>query len=293
MKYILLVHHNEQVLGALGETELQQMREESVQLANQINSNGKYLDAAPLQPASTATCVRVREGKRLVTDGPFAETREQLGGYFLINATNLDEAIGIAGQIPGAYWRGRDPPGDGAGGLTGKVVPKIQRIIPDQEENDMQKITPFLWFDDKAEEAMNFYVSIFKNSKVLSVTRYGEAGPGANGTVMTAAFQLDGQEFTALNGGPHFKFTEAISLVVNCETQEEVDGFWEKLSQGGEKSRCGWLKDKYGLSWQIVPTVLVELYQDKDAEKTKRVMAAMLQMDKLDIKALKQAYEGQ
>jgi len=156
----------------------------------------------------------------------------------------------------------------------------------------MQKITPFLWFNDNAEEAMNFYISIFKNSKVLNVARYGEAGPGANGTVMTATFQLDGQEFVALNGGPHFKFTEAISFVVYCETQEEVDEFWEKLSEGGEKSRCGWLKDKYGLSWQIVPTVLAELYQDKDAEKTKRVMEAMLKMDKLDIKTLKQAYEG-
>ena len=157
----------------------------------------------------------------------------------------------------------------------------------------MQKITPFLWFNDNAEEAMKFYISIFKNSKVLNVARYGEAGPGANGTVMTATFQLDGQEFVALNGGPHFKFTEAISFVVYCQTQEEVDEFWEKLSEGGEKSRCGWLKDKYGLSWQIVPTILDELYQDKDAEKTKRVMEAMLQMDKLDIKTLKQAYEGQ
>ena len=156
----------------------------------------------------------------------------------------------------------------------------------------MQKITPFLWFDGKAEEAMNFYISIFKNSKLLNVARYGEAGPGANGTVMTATFQLDGQEFVALNGGPHFKFTEAISFVVYCGTQEEVDEFWEKLSEGGGKSRCGWLKDKYGLSWQIVPTVLAELYQDKDAEKTKRVMEAMLHMDKLDIKTLKQAYEG-
>jgi predicted 3-demethylubiquinone-9 3-methyltransferase (glyoxalase superfamily) len=157
----------------------------------------------------------------------------------------------------------------------------------------MQKITPFLWFNDNAEEAMNFYISIFKNSKILNVARYGEAGPGPNGTVMTATFQLDGQEFVALNGGPHFKFTEAISFVVYCQTQEEVDEFWEKLSEGGEKSRCGWLKDKFGLSWQIVPTILAELYRDKDAEKTKRVMEAMLQMDKLDIKALKQAYEGE
>lgn len=156
----------------------------------------------------------------------------------------------------------------------------------------MQKITPFLWFDDNAEEAMNFYVSIFGNSGIVNIARYGETGPGPNGSVMTGTFQLEGQEFVALNGGPHFKFTEAISFVVNCETQEEVDEFWEKLSAGGEKSRCGWLKDKYGLSWQIVPTILAELYQDKDAEKTKRVMQAMLQMDKLDIKTLKEAYDG-
>ncbi len=156
----------------------------------------------------------------------------------------------------------------------------------------MQKITPFLWFDNNAEEAMNFYVSVFKSSKALSVTRYGEGSPGPKGTVMTASFQLEGQEFIALNGGPHFKFTEAVSFFVNCETQEEVDELWEKLSAGGEKSRCGWLKDKYGLSWQIVPTVLGKLLQDKDAAKAKRVMEAMLQMDKIDIARLKQAYEG-
>ena len=159
----------------------------------------------------------------------------------------------------------------------------------------MQKITPFLWFDDKAEEAVNFYVSIFKNSKIGSIARYGEAGAEVSGrqkgTVMTVTFQLDGQEFMALNGGPLFKFTEAISFMVNCKTQEEVDELWEKLSAGGEKGRCGWLKDKYGLSWQIVPTVLGEMMQDKDAEKSKRVMEAMLQMDKLDIKTLKQAYQ--
>jgi len=161
----------------------------------------------------------------------------------------------------------------------------------------MQKISPFLWFDDKAEEAANFYVSVFKNSKIGGITRYDEEGAKASGrpkgTVMTVEFQLDGQEFTALNGGPHFKFTEAISLVVNCETQEEVDEFWEKLSEGGEKSRCGWLKDKYGLSWQVVPNVLGELFQSKDPERSERVMKAMLQMDKLDIKTLKQAYEQQ
>ena len=159
----------------------------------------------------------------------------------------------------------------------------------------MQKITPFLWFEDKAEEAVNFYVSIFKNSKVANITRYGEEVAGVagrpKGTVMTVAFDLEGQEFTALNGGPQFKFTEAISFVVNCKTQEEVDEFWEKLSAGGEKGQCGWLKDKYGVSWQIVPTVLPEMLQDKNPEKSKRVMHAMLQMTKLDITRLKQAYE--
>jgi predicted 3-demethylubiquinone-9 3-methyltransferase (glyoxalase superfamily) len=155
----------------------------------------------------------------------------------------------------------------------------------------MQKITPFLWFDDQAEEAMKFYVSIFKHSKVLGVARYGETGPGPKGTVMTARFQLEGQEFVALNGGPQFKFTEAISFLVNCETQEEVDYFWEKLSDGGEKSRCGWLKDKFGLSWQVVPTVLSEMLQDKNAQKSQRVTKAMLQMDKIDIEGLKRAYE--
>jgi predicted 3-demethylubiquinone-9 3-methyltransferase (glyoxalase superfamily) len=161
----------------------------------------------------------------------------------------------------------------------------------------MQKITPFLWFDNKAEEAVNFYVSVFRNSKTGGITRYDEQGAKASGrpkgTVMTIEFTLDGQEFVALNGGPHFKFTEAVSFVVNCETQEEIDEFWEKLSAGGEKSQCGWLKDKYGLSWQVVPTVLGELFQSKDAEKSERVMKAMLQMGKLDIKTLKQAYEGQ
>ena len=157
----------------------------------------------------------------------------------------------------------------------------------------MQKITPFLWFDGRAEEAMHFYVSIFKNSKAGSITRYGNAGPGPKGTVMVATFQLDGQEFIALNGGPQFTFSPAISFVVNCETQEEVDAFWEKLSEGGEKLQCGWLRDKYGVSWQIVPTVLGEMMQDKDAERSQRVMKAMLQMNKIDIGRLKQAYERQ
>jgi len=155
----------------------------------------------------------------------------------------------------------------------------------------MQKITPFLWFDGQAEEAMNFYVSIFKNSKVIHVSRYGEAGPGPKGTVMSATFQLEGQQFMALNGGPLFKFTPAISLFVSCETQEEVDKLWKKLSAAGSEERCGWLRDKYGLSWQIIPTLLAKLLQDKDPEKARRVMTAMLKMDKIDSKVLKQAYD--
>ncbi len=160
----------------------------------------------------------------------------------------------------------------------------------------MQKITPFLWFDDRAEEAANFYTSVFRNSKIVSVARYGEARAKASGmpkgTAMTVAFQLDGQEFVALNGGPHFTFTEAISFVVSCTTQEEVDYYWEKLAEGGvEKAQqCGWLKDKFGLSWQIVPAVLPKMLQDKDPKKSERVMKALLQMKKLDINALKQAY---
>jgi predicted 3-demethylubiquinone-9 3-methyltransferase (glyoxalase superfamily) len=158
-------------------------------------------------------------------------------------------------------------------------------------ESQMHKIVPFLWFDGKAEEAMNFYASIFKNSKIGEVTRYGKAGPGQEGTVMSATFQLEGQEFYALNGGPHFTFTPAISFFVNCETQQEVDELWEKLSEGGEIQQCGWLRDKFGLSWQVIPTILGKLLRDKDAAKAQRVMQAMLQMKKIDIARLKQAYD--
>jgi predicted 3-demethylubiquinone-9 3-methyltransferase (glyoxalase superfamily) len=155
----------------------------------------------------------------------------------------------------------------------------------------MQKITPFLWFNDNLEEAMNLYVSLFKNSKIVSVKRSGESGPGPKGSVMSATFELDGQQFLALNGGPHFTFTPAISMFVNCETQDEIDGLWEKLSAGGEKSRCGWLKDKFGLSWQIVPAGLGDMLQDKNPQKAKNTMQAMLQMGKLDIEKLRQAHD--
>jgi len=156
----------------------------------------------------------------------------------------------------------------------------------------MQKITPFLWFDGQAEEAMNFYTSVFKNSKVGNVSRYGEAGPGPKGSVMVASFELDGMRFTALNGGPQFKFTEAISFYVDCESQAEVDYFWGKLSAGGSIQQCGWLKDKYGLSWQIIPSALPRLLSDPDPKKAGRVMQAMLQMKKIDVAKLEQAAKG-
>ena len=161
----------------------------------------------------------------------------------------------------------------------------------------MQKITPFLWFDNQAEEAVKFYTSIFKDSKIGKITRYGEAGEKVagrpSGSVMTIDFEVEGQKFTALNGGPQFKFTESISFVVNCGTQEEVDYIWDKLTaDGGQESQCGWLKDKFGLSWQIVPTVLIDMLHDKDSRKSEHVMQAMLQMQKIDIKKLKAAYAG-
>jgi predicted 3-demethylubiquinone-9 3-methyltransferase (glyoxalase superfamily) len=155
----------------------------------------------------------------------------------------------------------------------------------------IQKITPFLWFDHQAEEAATFYASIFPNSKLVKVVRYGPAGPGPAGSAMTVEFQLEGQTFVALNGGPHFKFTEAISFVVNCQTPEEVDFYWDKLSAGGHQAQCGWVKDKFGLSWQIVPTALPELMSNPDPEKAQRVMKAMLKMKKFDIRVLKQAGE--
>jgi predicted 3-demethylubiquinone-9 3-methyltransferase (glyoxalase superfamily) len=156
----------------------------------------------------------------------------------------------------------------------------------------MQKIIPFLWFDGRAEEAANFYVSIFKNSKIEKVRRYGEAGPGPKGSAMSVEFELEGEQFIALNGGPQFTFSPALSFFVNCETQEEVDELWEQLSAGGQTNRCGWLQDKFGLSWQIIPTALGQLMGDPDPQKSNRVMKAMLQMDKIDINGLKQAYDN-
>jgi predicted 3-demethylubiquinone-9 3-methyltransferase (glyoxalase superfamily) len=164
--------------------------------------------------------------------------------------------------------------------------------VTGEERYGMQKITTFLWFDDQAEEAAKFYTSIFKDAKIGTISRYGEGLPKPKGTALVVMFQLAGQEFMALNGGPKFKFTEAISLLVNCETQEEVDDYWQKLTERGQESQCGWLKDKYGLSWQIVPTALGKLISDPDPQKSQRVMQALLQMKKIDVKRLQQAYEG-
>jgi len=171
--------------------------------------------------------------------------------------------------------------------LTGET--RHQLTISRRKDDTLQKITPCLWFDTEGEEAANFYTSVFPNSRIVHVARYGAAGPRPEGTVMTVTFELDGQEFLALNGGPQFTFDEAISFQVSCETQEEVDAFWSALSEGGEEGPCGWLKDKFGLSWQIVPTVLPELLGDSDAEKSQRVMRAMLEMKKIEIDALERA----
>ena len=156
----------------------------------------------------------------------------------------------------------------------------------------MSKITPCLWFDNQAEDAARFYASTIKNSKIGTIARYGDVGPGPKGGVMTVMFTLDGQEYMGLNGGPHFKLTEAFSLIVNCDSQKEVDALWEKFSEGGEKSQCGWVKDKFGVSWQIVPKVLEKLMSGKDPARSQRVMKALLQMTKLDIKTLQKAYDG-
>jgi predicted 3-demethylubiquinone-9 3-methyltransferase (glyoxalase superfamily) len=157
----------------------------------------------------------------------------------------------------------------------------------------MQKITPFLWFNDNAEEAINFYVSVFKNSRILNTRRYGEAGPGPKGSFMTGTFEIEGQQFMALNGGPHYSFTPAISLFVNCETEKEVDELWDKLLAGGQPQRCGWITDKFGLTWQIIPKQLGDMLGDPDPGKSQRVMKAMLQMVKIDLEKLKKAYNNE
>jgi predicted 3-demethylubiquinone-9 3-methyltransferase (glyoxalase superfamily) len=201
-------------------------------------------------------------------------------------------ADGVLAVVRRPLFQQQDVVGLTAYRPVGPDIPRAETEEGSRRMARMQKITPFLWFDGNAEEAVNYYVSIFDNSRITSTTRYGAAGPGPSGSVMTIAFELEGQPFVALNGGPLFKFNEAVSFVVQCESQDEVDAFWEKLSAGGgQKGRCGWLKDKFGLSWQVVPSAMIALVSDGDAVKTQRVMAAMMQMDKIDIARLVQASE--
>jgi predicted 3-demethylubiquinone-9 3-methyltransferase (glyoxalase superfamily) len=275
MRYMMLIYSDE---NAWTEEEREQCYKDSTELTHKLNASGQFVGASPLQPVATATTVQVRNGKRLITDGPFAETREQLGGYYMVDAANLDEAISIASQIPPAQ-KG-----------TVEIRPVVD--LPDLPQVQTHRITPFLWFNDNAEEAVTLYTSIFKNSRIESIQRYGEAGPGPKGQVMALTFQLEGQRFMALNGGPHYSFTPAISLFVDCNTQEEVDALWNKLSEGGQKNRCGWLQDKYGLSWQIIPKALGKLMSDPDASKSNRVMQAMLKMEKIEIEGLQKAYKS-
>jgi predicted 3-demethylubiquinone-9 3-methyltransferase (glyoxalase superfamily) len=277
---------SEQLLAAMGK-----FNEELVKAGVMLAGEG-------LHPSSKGKRVRFSEGKATVIDGPFTDAKELIAGFWLWQVKSMDEAVEWVKRMPGP-----DDLPDGASAEI-EIRPVFEaedfgaEFTPELREQEArlraqieQKITPFLWFDTQAEEAMNFYTAIFKNSKVGNVTRYGEAGPGPEGSVMTASFELEGLQFTALNGGPEFKFTEAISFLVDCKSQKEVDELWEKLSEGGEEGPCGWLKDKYGVSWQIVPAILTELLNDPDPEKSQRVTEAMLQMKKIDIQTLQQAYD--
>jgi predicted 3-demethylubiquinone-9 3-methyltransferase (glyoxalase superfamily) len=243
---------------------------------------GPLLAGERFQPTATGARVRLSKGKLTVTDGPFAETKELIAtGFGILQLKSKEEAIESA---------------KGFLETAGEGECEIRLLFePSDAPAIRQKITPCLWFDDQAEEAANFYTAIFKNSKITSRTRYGEATVEVSGkrqgTVMTVTFQLEGQEFMALNGGPQFTFSPAISLIVNCQTQPEVDELWQRLSAGGQTDRCGWLKDKFGVSWQIVPAVIARMLQDQDTKKSERVMKALLQMEKLDIETLKRAYE--
>lgn len=259
---------------------------------------GVMLSGEGLHPSAKGKRVEFSPGKkRTIIDGPFTETRDLIAGFWLWQVQSMDEAVEWVRRCP-------DPmPGeesvieirplfetdDFGEEFTPELRAQEERMQAELESAD-QKITTCLWFDGNAEEAAKHYTSIFKNTKILSVSRYGEAGPGPKDSVMTITFELEGRQFTALNGGPQFKFNEAVSLVVRCSAQEEVDTLWSKLALGGEEGPCGWLKDKFGLSWQIVPSALLKMMRDPDPEKSKRVVSAMMQMKKLDIERLKRAY---
>jgi predicted 3-demethylubiquinone-9 3-methyltransferase (glyoxalase superfamily) len=277
---------SEQLLAAMGK-----FNEELVKAGVMLAGEG-------LHPSSKGKRVRFSEGKATVIDGPFTEAKELIAGFWLWQVKSMDEAVEWVKRMPspddlpdGAEAEIEIRPVFEAEDFGAEFTPELREQEARLRAQIEQKITPFLWFDTQAEEAMNFYTAIFKNSKVGNVTRYGEAGPGPEGSVMTASFELEGLQFTALNGGPEFKFNEAISFLVDCKSQKEVDELWEKLSEGGEEGPCGWLKDKYGVSWQIVPAILTELLNDPDPEKSQRVTEAMLQMKKIDIQTLQQAYD--
>ncbi len=266
-----------------------------------LQKAGVLLSLDGLHPPSMGARISFSGGKPVVEQGPFRGVREVLGGYWMIDVKSKEEAIEWASRCPASdneiieirqVQEFEDFPEE-----VQKAAAGFKEIKVRPAHRSVQKITPFLWFDHQAEEAVHFYTSIFSDSRIVGLTRYGEQGAAASGqpkgSVMTVAFQLAGQDFVAINGGPIFKFTEALSLVVNCDSQEEVDHYWGNLSTGGDEKaqQCGWLKDKYGLSWQIVPTALGELLRGPDPHKSERVMQALLGMKKIDIAKLRQAYE--
>lgn len=308
MKYICLGYIDEDKWNAASENERNALMDACFAYDDQLRKNGHFAGGEALQSARNAITLRWQGGRVSATDGPFAETKEQLGGILALDARDMNHAIQLISEHPGVKagpfeirpaadlsamiaqsQRRRSISGEG-GPAEGRSADKDQLTGV-----TLRAFTPCLWFDGQAQEAAEFYTSIFKNSKISGITHYGKAGAEASGqpegTVMTVAFRLDGQDFLALNGGPMFKFSPAISFIANCATQREVDELWERLSQGGEKGQCGWLTDRFGVSWQIVPTVLSEMLLEKDGEKFERVMEALMRMGKIDIETLRRAYE--
>ncbi len=308
MRFICLGYYDEKAWEAMTERERHAFVDECFEYDDVLRKNEQFIGGEALESGRNAVTVRLSSGKVTVTDGPYANTKEELGGILVVEAPDLDHAVQIVSKHPGLKGGPFEVrPGADLSAMAadsarrraaeGKAVPGAGLQAGRQTGTRIRRITPFLWFDGRAEEAATRYVSIFPNSRIINVTRYSEEAAAASGrpagTVMTVVFELEGHEFIALNGGPEFTFSPAISFVVNCGNQDEVDALWEKLSEGGATDRCGWLKDRYGVSWQIVPTVLGEMLQDPDPEKSRRVVAAIMQMDKLDIETLQRAYARQ
>lgn len=314
MRFIIIVKASKD--SEAGVMPQEQLIAAMAQYHEELMQAGVLLDASGLQPSSKGWRIRYSGTKRTLTEGPFAPSDELIAGYTMIQVKTLEEAIEWTKRFPNPAGEGKEAeievrqlfelenfaPGAAIERFramdAGIKKRRIEPVIEGHKISlqSVQTFTPCLWFDDQAEEAARFYTSVFKNSKVVNIARYGEAGHEFHGrqagTVMTVSFELDGQTFTALNGGPIFKFNEAISLQVNCETQQEVDYYWEKLTEGGDEKaqQCGWLKDKYGVSWQVVPAIMNEIFSGPETEKSERAMNAMLQMKKIDIKALQKAY---